>query len=276
MVNIDLSKVLPSRAYDHFALFLASFLPGLFFVFSIAFAKPGLISVLAAESEQSLALGHYATALVGLFLAFIIGSGFILVDTLIQYLLSYAYRFKMFLYRQLCKWPLKQVTQWLLTKPRWQTVSLGKFHGQVVTWGAIGFDDWRRYQSCWFVLVRRLLRVRYGIESRELKDDDWEVLYSNLGSITPEDFRGSMMLIAMHASGWAGLLAARIAPVLQNRYYVGFSLFLIFNGLMHGYYVAMHRFDPRMSGDLTIRAVLRELNKLKPADPLSPPESNQE
>jgi hypothetical protein len=263
MVNIDLSKVLPSRAYDHFAVFLASFLPGLFLIFSLVLAKPDLVMGLASKSEQTLAFGRYGTAAMGLFLAFVIGSGFLLINTLIQYVFTYLYQLKVFIYLQLCKWPIKQITQWLLKKPRWQSASLSNFHVRVVTRAAIGFEDWRKFQGCWFVLVRRLLKVRYGIESSELKDDEWSVLYSNLGSITPEDSRGSMMMIAIHACGWAGLVATRLAPVLRNRYYVGFCLLLILNGLMHAYYVVQGRFDPRYAGGLVIRAVLREFGKLR-------------
>jgi hypothetical protein len=225
MVNIDLSKVLPSRAYEHLTGFLAAFLPGLFFVCSVVLARPDLVLGLAGKSEQTLALGHYATAAMGLFLAFVIGSGFILVDSLIQYFLTYAYQVKIFLYLQLCKWPLKQITQWLLTKPRWQSARLGNFHGRVVTRAAMGFQEWRRNQGCWFILARRLLAVRYGIESKDFKEDEWQALYENLGSMSAEDFRGSIMIIALHASGWAGLVAARIAPVLQNKYYLGFACF---------------------------------------------------
>jgi hypothetical protein len=275
MVNIDLSKVLPSRAYDHFAVFLASFLPGLFLIFSLILAKPDLVSALASKSEQSLAFGRYGAAAMDLFLAFVIGSGFLLVNTLIQYVFTYLYQVKVLLYLQLCKWPLKQITQWLLKKPRWQSATLSNFHVRVATRAAIGFDDWRKFQGCWFVLVRRLLKVRYGIESSELKDDEWSVLYSNLGSITPEDSRGSMMMIAIHACGWAGLVATRLAPALRNRYYVGFCLLLILNGLMHAYYVVQGRFDPRYAGSMAIRAVLREFGKLGPPE-MSPRESNHE
>jgi hypothetical protein len=55
MVNIDLSKVLPNRAYEY----LAAFLPGLFFELSIALANPDLVVRLTANVEHSLTVGHY-------------------------------------------------------------------------------------------------------------------------------------------------------------------------------------------------------------------------
>jgi len=274
MVNIDLSKLLPGQAYDRLTTYLASFLPGLFFVLSLAFARPDIVAGFAANSERTLSLGPYATGLIGLFIAFVIGTGFILVDSFIQYLLGYAYRTKTYIYLRLCRWPLRQITQWMLAKPRWRTASLSNLYARIANRGAFGFDDWRKYQGCWVTLASRLLKARYGIEPQNIKDDEWAALYSNLGSITPEDARGRMMMVAAHASGWAGILASRIAPVLRNRYYIGFSLFLILNGLLHAYYVAKRRFDPRISGALAIRAVLRELNKLSTTE-TPPPESGQ-
>jgi hypothetical protein len=102
MVNLDLSKVLPSRAYDHLGIFLSSFLPGLFFVFSLIIARPDLVSRLASNSAQSLSAGRLAVGAMGLFLAFVIGSGFILVDTMIQFLFGFLYQIKLFVYLRLC------------------------------------------------------------------------------------------------------------------------------------------------------------------------------
>jgi len=270
MVNIDLSKVLPGKAYER----LAAFIPGLFFLISVVLANPDFASGLAAKSERSFAFGRYGTVGLALFLAYVIGSGFILVDALIQYLLGFAYQFKIFIYRQVCKWPAQQIAKWLLTKPKWRRPFVSKFYTHVVSIAAAGFEDWRKFQGCWHVLARRLLKVRYGIEPNDLKDNEWEVLYSNLGTITPEDLRGLIMMIALHASGWAGLVATRIAPSLRNRYYVGFCLFLILNGLLHAYYVAVRCWDPRVSGNVTIRAVLREFPKLEAEVP--PPQPGHE
>jgi hypothetical protein len=260
MVNIDLSKVLPSRAHEY----LVGLVPGLFFVLSLAIGNPDLIARLAANSARSLTLGPFVMLGATLFLAFVIGNGFILVVSLIQYLFGFLYQFKLLVYRLFCKWPLQQITRWLLTKPRWQRPWLGHFNTRVVITAAVGFQDWRRFTRCWFVLARRLLRVRYGMEPRDLKDGDWEVLYRTLGTVKPEEIRGSSMMIACHATGWAGLVATQIAPFLRNKYYIGFDLFLIFNGLLHDYYVAKIRVDPRLNIGLAIRAVLRDFPKPEP------------
>lgn len=264
MINVDVSKFLNTRIHEH----LAGFLPGLFFVFSIALANPDLVAHFATNASHGLALGYYATLGMALFLAFIIGQGFILLITLIQYFFGYAYRLKLFLSRQLCRWPLRQIMRWLLTKkPKWGRVqAFNSFMVRVIQYAQIGFVPNSESLDCRRVLAGRLLKVRMGIEPRDLDTAKFEVLYPHLGRPTSEDLRGFMVLIACHATGWAGLVATRFAPALRNRYYIGFCVFLILNGLLHDYYVAMHRIDPRINPGMAIRAVLREFPKLEKAN----------
>lgn len=271
MVNIDLSKVIPSRAHE----FFVGFLPGLFFVFSVMLANPDLIARLAAKSAQSLTLGHYATFAIVLFLAFVIGNAFILVDMFIQYLLGYAYDFKLFLLLKLYKWPLRQITDRLAKWRRLQRVeAFNRFRMRIQVRAQVGFEpEWQKFWSCWIVLARRLLKVRYGIE--HVPDDNaWSVLYLSLGMPTPKELRGYMTLIAAHAIGWAGLAATLMASSLWNKYYVGFSLFLILNGLLNDYYATKRRVDPCANGYLAIRAILREFPSIEkmPTGPVPPPQ----
>jgi len=259
MINLELSKVLPSRAYE----LLANFLPGLFFVFSVGFADPHLARIFSMSSEPGFTLGRYGIISTILFVGFAIGSGFILVDTIMQFLMAYFYRLKMFVYRLVCRWPLRRLTQWMLTKRAWQTRPwVGRLHVKVWTVSTVGFQEWRMYQGCWRVFAERLLQVKYGVKFRDFRDDNWQPVYWNLGSLAPEEFRGSIFIIACHATGWAGLVAARIAPVLRNKFYIGFCLFLILNGLLHAYYLVQRKVDPRLAGNLNIRAVLREFSRL--------------
>ena len=80
MINVDLSKFVPKGAHEQ----LATFIPGLFFQVSILLASPDLVSRLAAETERSLNLGRYTTLAIALFLAFVIGGGFVPVDSMIR------------------------------------------------------------------------------------------------------------------------------------------------------------------------------------------------
>ena len=70
-----------------------------------------------------------------------------------------------------------------------------------------------------------------------------------------------MMMIASHATGWSGLVAARIAPALHNVYYLAFRVIMILSGLLHHYYLEVFHTDPRYTGYMTVRALLREFWK---------------
>ena len=76
--KLDLSKVVPDRAYE----LLAGFAPGLFFLFSILLANPDLVARAIGGAQQQFSIGRYATLAIGLFLAFIVGNAFMLMSTL--------------------------------------------------------------------------------------------------------------------------------------------------------------------------------------------------
>jgi hypothetical protein len=206
--------------------------------------------------------GTYGVRLgIALLLAFVIGNGFMLVSSFIQYVFGYLIPLKTFIWRQLCKQVLRPFLNWLLTKPRWRRPWISNFNQRVMITGFYGSDEWKKLQGCWHLLARRLLKVRYGIEPQDVAEDEWEPLYWTLGSPTREELRGSIMMIASHAVGWSGIAAARIAPTLWNRYYLGFCLFMVLNGLIHDYYVVLRKSDLRIAGYLNIRAVLREFRR---------------
>jgi hypothetical protein len=167
MVNLDLSKVLPENPHNY----LAPFLPGVFFEVSILIANPGFVSQLAAKSQQSLALGYYVTLGIALFLAFAIGNGFLLLVTLIEYLLGWLYTLRRLLWKGLCRGPLQRFSGWLLArikKPGWRqawAVKLNR-HMQVVIYGS---DEMRNISACWHIFARRLLETRYGIDLMNVK-----------------------------------------------------------------------------------------------------------
>jgi hypothetical protein len=95
--KLDLSKLVPVKQYSD----LVAFVPGLFFEFSILLANPEIIARLVSKSQEALALGHYSILCIALFLAFVIGNIFSLIDILIQYLLGFVIRFQRFIWRQL-------------------------------------------------------------------------------------------------------------------------------------------------------------------------------
>jgi hypothetical protein len=68
---------------------------------------------------------------------------------------------------------------------------------------------------------------------------------------------------AMHATGWAALLATRFAPVLWSRWYLIFAFTMTGFGLLHDYYLAQRLNDPNIGNLLRIRAILREYPKIE-------------
>lgn len=250
---LDLSKVFPSKAF----IYLAALLPGLFFEISVLLANPELVRRIAVQ--QTFVTNQYVTIAIFVFLAFVVGNAFMLVVMFIQFVFGYLYRFWSFCWKQFCKWPLKPILDWLLKKPSLaRHRSLIEFYRYVLDRGYLSPTEWQKLWHCWMVFARRLVSTRYGIKEEELKSGDWEILYWTLGSPTQEETRGDVMMIASHSMGWAGLSASQIAPALGNRYYIALCIFLIFNGLLHDYYLTKRRVDPRISGYTNVRAILRE------------------
>jgi hypothetical protein len=243
-------------------------MPGLFFEASILLANPALICELVARGEDGLRIGHYAMLGIALFLAFVIGNASILFVTLIQKLFGYLYRFRGYIWEELCAWPLWPLVSWLNTKPRWARRKRFPdiyMYVQTVARGHIPLDlDARK---CWALIARRLLKKKYGIKPKDIGQEEWDALYQTLGTLRIEDVRGSMAMIVFEATGWCGLAATRFAPELSKRYYVGISVLLVVAGLLHDWYVAEGLNNPRFLGFLKVRALLREFGDVAESEP---------
>jgi hypothetical protein len=263
MINLELSKILPSRPY----IFVAAFLPGLFFEISVILANPDIPSRLLVNFEKNFPPNIYILLFIGLFLAFAIGNGFLLLVSFITYVFGFVYRFLKSLWKQLCRWPLRPLSGWLLAHPKFNRRWLNYLNRYFFFTGYGESPEWRRIVGCWGTIAEHLLRSRYGIDPQKFKPQDRSALFRVLGTATPEESRGLLSMIATHATGWSGLAAIRIAPALRTKYYVWFCLFLILNGLIHDFYVVIRRFNPIAGGYISIRAALREF----PKPPLAKP-----
>jgi hypothetical protein len=274
MINLELSKILPSRPY----IFVAAFLPGLFFEVSVALANPDIISRLLVNFERNFPPNIYILLFVGLFLAFAIGNGFLLLVTLITYVFGFVYRFLKSLRKQICRWPLRPLSGWALGRPRLRSRWMAYLNRYFFVTGYEHNPEWRKIIGCWGTIAEHLLKSRYGIDPQKFKPEDRSVLYRVLGTATPEEGRGLLLMLATHATGWSGLAAIRIAPALRNKYYVWFCLFLILNGLIHDFYVVVRRLNPIAVGYIGIRAALREFPKPPLAKPVDgpPPETESD
>lgn len=237
-------------------------IPGLFFELSILAGNPLYVRQLLDKAHTAFAFDRYTSLAIALFAAFIIGNGFMLFVSLVQWLLGFVYRIWAFLWTQFCKWPLAPFLNWIRQKPFWgKRQWVHEFANRVSDRaGPFGSDVPLGARKCWARFARRILE-NYGIQPGELGQEEWNALYGTLGTMTAMEQRGSVFMIASEAIGWCGLAAARFAPALRIRSYLAFAILLISSGMLHDWYVARRRFDPLAFGLLEIRVIVRELER---------------
>lgn len=270
VLKIDLSNALPPRPY----LYFSAFLPGLFFVVSVLLANPDIASQLTFASREGFGFGRYFTLFLCLFYAFVIGNGFMLFIALIQFTMGYVYRSVWFLWEQ---W-LKQVILPFLTRlthvqprgpsptPAPPTVR-SKFVNALYIWSNSKVNRIPAAKTpeyvWWDVFVRQLLLKRCGLSDEKLPGVSFGPLQQVLTAPSLEDIRGSALVNALQATGWAALLACRLAPSLRTKWYMVLAIFLIGYGLFHALSVAARLYDPDIGDLLRLQAVLREFPKIQ-------------
>jgi len=257
MIKVDISKALPATAFNY----LAAFIPGLFFEISVLVGNPVLIQTLAGQPHAGYALGYYTSLTIALILAFLLGSGFMLFLGLLQRPLAYAYMLRVLLWKQIIRWVILPGLKHVWEKPQWRRPWLGGLL-RYVQMEVLPFSpQLMEVQRCWHLVASNLLQRRYGIKPRETQQIDPGIWYSVLPKLTPQEMRGSIVIIAFHAAGWCGITAIHFAPALKNTYYIGFSLLLIICGIAHDWSLAKWRHNPVMAGLVRVRAALRELRE---------------
>lgn len=276
MLNLDLSKALPPKPY----LYFSAFLPGLFFVLSVLLANPDLSRQLALRAHEAVGLGPYFSVFVGLFLAFVIGNALMMLASLIQSAVGRLYRIELYLWH-LCQKHillpfLTKITHWWKPAPsptaeNPHPVPTPRFKppiwvNQLYIWmlkkvdGVAGSEEKAEF-AWWNAFVRQLLLKRYGLAEDKLPATSFDPLYDVLSLPTIEEIRGSILVNASQATGWAGLLASWFAPTLRNRWYLVFAIFLIACGLFHDFVVARYLYNPDWGTILRVQAILREFPK---------------
>jgi hypothetical protein len=251
-------------------------MPGLFFEFSILLANPALACQLALRSQESFGFGRYLTLFVGLFLAFVIGNTLMLFASLIQMAVGYVYSLYLFLWKLFERKVLLPVLTKLTHIPGW-TPPKWFFDLYVLT-----VTNVQRVSSTeptpaylwWETLAKQLLLKRYGLSEESLPAASFSPLQKVLTVPTAEEIRGSILVNASHATGWAALIASKFAPALRTKWYITFAVFLIVYGLLHDWYVAKRLNDPDMGDTLRLRAVLREFPKIQPSGAPQPAPEN--
>jgi hypothetical protein len=276
-----LSRVLPPKTY----LYFSAFLPGLFFVFSVLLANPELASQLAARSHEGFGFGRYFTLVIGLFFGFVIGNALMLFTSLVQYAIRCIYRIVLFFWEQIQTHILLPVLMSLTHTwktppattanpnptpiPRWIPPKwVNRLYERTLT-------KVQRIQNLnprptaaylwWDAFARRVLVKRYYFPAEDkLPAVSFQPLQDVLAEPSAEEIRGSVLMNASQATGWAAIVASRFAPDLRNKGYIIFALFLIGCGLIHDFSVAKYLYDPDIGDTARLRALLREFPRIQP------------
>jgi hypothetical protein len=269
MVHIDLSNVLPPGAYDY----LAAFLPGIFFIISVGLANPIFVSKIAANLNHY-PLNSYVYLVVAVIIAFIIGNGFMMGVLMIQWLIGRLYTGGFFLRQSVYKLFLIPALNWHARKRIEKKKKLPWWFGGVqehLQYFSFGIEeDEKNINGCLGLLAESLLETKYAIKREDSSSTRaWWIWYVTLASPTRGELRGQTLLVATHAMGWCGPVAALFASTLKNRYYLTFCILMIVTGLFHDYYMARSIFNPTMRGLSNVRGLLREFRKPWPSDPKS-------
>lgn len=273
-------------------------MPGLFLEFSILLANPDLARQLALRSQQGFAPGRYLTLFVGLFLAFVIGNALMLLTGLILDAVYLAYRICLLLWEHFESHVLLPSLARLIhtqpatpaptanpnpnaapnptptrrwTPPLWLFTLYARTRSKVQHVHSTEPTDAYLW---WEALAKQLLLRRYGLSEVNLPIASFRPLQEVLTVPTAEETRGSILVSASHATGWAALIASRFAPALRTKWYITFALFLIASGLFHAYHVAKRLGDPDLGDTLRLQAVLREFPKIQPTGNVQPAPEN--
>jgi hypothetical protein len=277
MISLDLNKALHPRVVD----LLLGFIPGLFFVICALSENPQR----ARQSASIAGPDHYYTAIfVALFLAFVIGSAFVLWVRSIQMTIGYVYSEAS---RRLPKWRAKRTQKKyaeILQEMRQQSQeqaqgtpppppqppkNFSKLHQSQLEESQL-FELRSRLQSACGRAAQALLE-RYGVavdpnsQYWQFNGYAWMLV---LGESRPSDRLGNPLPVSLHAVGWSGLAATHLAPHLRTLPFVVFCLFLIAFGLFHDYHLAKKLYDPVFGWMLKLRRTLDELKVMaeKPGD----------
>ncbi len=254
MIRVDISRAIPPTAFSY----LAALIPGLFFELSILLANPKLIARLVAQAEAAYPFGYFSLLVIALLAAFAIGNGSILFVRLIQKFLGLVYRLRAFCWKALLERKILPSLGRLMQKPGWINKRwFMEFYGFLGMRRSQISHHVNEVQRCWHIAAAALLENSYGIKrSRDTWSGMW---YSVLGKSTAEHARGNLLMVATHAMGWCGIVAAHFAPALRERYYMSFLLLLILCGILHDWWLAKWQNDPILNGLQRTRAVLDEM-----------------
>jgi hypothetical protein len=276
MLNLDMSKALPREAVEY----LVALLPGLFFEFSVLLANPQLIGSRLNTAQTFVRVPPYLELAMALFFALTLGSAFMMLVSYVRHLHCSI----------LGSWlsarvKLDRKVGGIFTKLARKYPTLNQRSLFQRLWGCLNRATQRHIaygqhglgMRAWRGVARKLLHDRYGLDIDRI-DRDWELFYWNLGPPSAIDYRGPLLMMALHATGWSGVVATVLAPALWNRYYLALCALLIVLATHSDHYVALRNTLPEGVTGIRLRSLLREFDRQLPPEPKAknPPELGED
>src|SRR5208282_893094 len=170
-------------------VYLTALIPGLFFEVSILLGNPELVGIHLAKTQHAIPLSPYLQLVIALFLAFIIGTAFMLFVGFIQLLLCYLHRPLLIMKEEFTRWALLPLLNWLARFHFFaRRQRFYRLRNRVAARAADPERPERVATKAWHRLARKLLQQRYGLELLDL-DEEWELFFWSIGTPTDVEWR---------------------------------------------------------------------------------------
>jgi hypothetical protein len=253
--TFDLSKPPHPQIIDLFV----PFIPGFFFEISMFMADPELLN-----SSRLLGLGQYSRVALFIFGAYFCGLTAMVISTFLLRGISQLYRIlHLYVVRRLRMFEVRIMHE----RPSNTEAHKGiryRFASSLQKRRMRIEHSYKTISSVWVVSAMRLLDYRFGINALEVQFtseqlDAWRAV---LGTPTEPEIRGSSLVRALGASGWAGLLARHIAWPLHHFHYLTFCVTLIVLTTFNSLSITQAWMSPVRASLFLTRNVLREIAEM--------------
>jgi hypothetical protein len=260
MIKIDISRAIPPRL----GTYLLGIIPGVFFEASVAIGNPRFAASVLSRVRDIYPFGPYALLALFLASALFLGQGFFIAAWIVDLAVASAVALWRFAIRNTFG------SQWLY---RWFGKAQGippkrslfiRWVGRVIFWarGREFSSEARPVLKCLYLAVRRLLKVRYGIEFGGQSDEgEWGAWYSVLGKPLKQFNEASLYARTFLGCGLAGFTALYALPQLRERYFVALCLIFTLGGCFTSVGLARWRFNPVRRSLARLRSVMLELSE---------------
>ena len=265
MIKIDVSRAIPPRL----GTYLLGIIPGMFFEVSVAIGDPHFVASVVSRVREIYPFGHYALLVLFIGSCLLVGQGFFLAAWIADMLMAFTFVLWRYAIRSTfgSQWLYRRFAKLQGIPPKQNTFI--HLLSRVIFWAREReFSiEARPVLKCLHVAVRRLLKVRYGIDRKyggQLDDGEWGVWYSALEKPLKGFQEALMISRTFLACGLAGFIALNAVPALRFRYFIALCIIFTFAGCVASLDVNRWRFNPARRSMTRLRSVLLELSEASP------------